>query len=129
MSPYYGRSDVDPSEMQGMSGNPFYNPLQSGPDWVRGVQAVYGQMAKAKSDKEAKKEEQEKKFKEAMIFQLKLKAEREATKQRALELKKVQQELDNYVSPKDKQKYELASDYFGSIAKQQAELRKIESQK
>jgi hypothetical protein len=122
--PYYGRSDVDPSEMQGMSGNPFYNPLQSGPDWVRGVQAVYGQMAKAKQDKEAKKEEQEKKFKEELTFNLQLRQERDSAKKRALELKQLEREARDYMDPMTKRFLDKMDDK----KKQKFELEKIAAQ-
>jgi len=53
---------ADPAEMQGMSGNPFYNPLSPDPDWVRGVQAIYALMQQAKDKKKAEKEAADEKF-------------------------------------------------------------------
>lgn len=100
--PYYGSNNADPGEMQGMSGNPFYNPLQQGPDWVRGVQAIYGQMAQVKDKKKAEQEAADNKFKEAMLFQLKLREEKDSAKLRAKQLEKLEREAKDYISPIEK---------------------------
>jgi len=115
--PYYNQ--FDPAEMQQMSGNPFYNPTQPGPDWVRGVQAVYGQMANAKNKKKAEQEAAEKRFKEELMFNLQLRQDRDDARKRALELKRLEREAKDYMDPmtqrfldrmdeKKKNKFELA---------------------
>jgi hypothetical protein len=121
--PYYSNM-ADPQEMQGMSGNPFYNPLQKGPDWVRGIQYVYAMMDKAKKEKEAKVEEKDKKFKEDLTFQLQLRAERDAAKNRAMELKKLEREAKDYVDPMTKRFLDKMDDK----RKQKFELEKIAAQ-
>jgi len=42
-----------------MSGNPFYDPLRPGPDWYRGIMALYANLAGAKEKKKAGEQEAE----------------------------------------------------------------------
>jgi hypothetical protein len=127
MMPYYSNM-ADPQEMAQMSGNPFYSPLQSGPDWVRGVQAIYGQMAQNKNKKKAEKEEKDKQFKEDLMFQLQLKAEHQATKQRAMELKRLEREAQDYVSPGAQEAARLFTEGIKASRDQRNAMDRIKAQ-
>ena len=80
MSPYYF-NQVNPAEMQEMSGNPFYNPLSPDPDWVRGVQAIYALMQQAEDKKKAEKEAADEKFWKDYLRQLGMKKTRAEIKE------------------------------------------------
>lgn len=56
MPRYYGGygQAADPQEMSQISGNPWYNPFQPGPDFYGGVMSFYQNLKNSKNEKEAK---------------------------------------------------------------------------
>ena len=50
---------TSPYQQQQMSENPFYNPTMPGPDWYRGIMALYANLAGAKEKKKAGEQEAE----------------------------------------------------------------------
>jgi hypothetical protein len=125
--PYYGSNNADPSEMQQMGGNPFYNPLQSSPDWVRGIQHIYAMMEQGKQKKKAEGEAADNKFKEAMLFQLKLREEKDSAKLRAKQLEKLERDAKDYVPAGAKNAAEMLAEGFRSARDQKNKIAEIEA--